>query len=199
MTIYDVAQLSGKAYYRKCNVGFRSTGIRPFNIEIFTDDAFISDNSLHWKLIVVPHNQRTTMHRFVWRYSADRKMFAEQIPYLKYCGEPCRCSTKRKSNQLLSPIARRKLSWRIRNGRRDKDRKLIPRVPKVSLLCSEDVKESLNSKWKRRENSLKEITDGPYCVIKMFAHDKKHLHSIGVNKDWPEGDGDFQANYLKKW
>ena len=47
VTIYDVAQLSGKAYYRKCNVGFRSTGIRPFNIEIFTDDAFISDNSLH--------------------------------------------------------------------------------------------------------------------------------------------------------
>ena len=199
LTIYDIAFLSGQAYYKafipaNITAGFRKTGIYPVNREVFTDDLLLPS---------APTDRENDPQPSTSTEAPTPKSLDDLRPYPK--AAPRKETTQRckaRKSAILTDTPERERAA-LAAERKKKNLASVKRALNLPNAEAELEPEEVVEDEERAnpEEPIKfqdkDPEPGDYILVEYAGKDKKR-HYIGLITQPKDEEGDFEVKFLRK-
>ena len=228
ITIYNVAELSGQAFQRSFTIenitsSFKSSGIHPYNADIFTDDVFLpslvtdiplqqgdddascvpTTSGLSVTSICASSPSTADSHD-----SDDVALLTTISPYPKADVTRKRPSKNRCKSAIITDTPEKENILSRRKKLPAKRQKRTVSSSSESEISVHLVSDSESGDDSRMSGISKipcnptptqhQLEIGDFAIIKVYSAEGKYRNFIGKICDGPDEDGDYEVNFMRQ-
>ena len=221
LSIYKVAELLGHAFHKAFTIenitSFRSSGIHPFNLDVFPNNAFlpalVTDIFLQLDEADSSTAPSTTESAIFTNVAEpqtlnDEELFAEINPYPKAnvlrkrpnkrrCKSAIITDTPEKE-KLVSRCKKVSQKWPERTVSSSSESDISMHLLSDSTSDNESSTSTISAIISSRGSVKCHIKIGNFAVVKVFSAEGKHKNFIGKICNGPDEDGDYEVNFMKQ-